>query len=165
MDRPRRRHGPSLTRTGKGRVWLAIGGWLSIAAALLHVGCIIGGPDWYRFFGAGEAMAVMAEQGSLYPPILTLFIASILAIWALYAFSGATKIRRIPLLRTGLVTISIIYLVRGMVVIPVFLSAHVPATPFNIWSSAIVLVYGITYAVGTWLCWPALAPTDRSDEK
>ena len=33
---------------------LVTGGLLSVAASLLHIGCIIGGPDWYRFFGAGE---------------------------------------------------------------------------------------------------------------
>ena len=28
-----------------------------LIAALLHVACIVGGPAWYRFFGAGERMA------------------------------------------------------------------------------------------------------------
>lgn len=34
--------------------WLIAGGLLSAAAALLHIAVIVGGPDWYRFFGAGE---------------------------------------------------------------------------------------------------------------
>jgi hypothetical protein len=42
---------------------LIASGWMSVAASLLHIGCIIGGPDWYRFFGAGEQMAKMAERG------------------------------------------------------------------------------------------------------
>lgn len=88
---------------------LIIGGLLSVAAALLHIGCIIGGPDWYRFFGAGEAMATLAEQGSMTPTPLTLGIAGILAIWAAYAFSGAGLLPRLPLLRTGLVVISAVY--------------------------------------------------------
>jgi len=46
-----------------GSRWLVVGGWLSVAASLLHIGCIIGGPDWYRFFGAGEEMAQAAARG------------------------------------------------------------------------------------------------------
>ncbi|MBW8842017.1 MAG: hypothetical protein JF608_09450 [Sphingomonadales bacterium] len=33
--------------------WLLAASILNGAAALLHLGCILGGPGWYRFFGAG----------------------------------------------------------------------------------------------------------------
>src|SRR3546814_5357018 len=55
-----------------GSTWLIIGGWLSVAAALLHIACIFGGPDWYRFFGAGEGMARAAARGDLRPTLITL---------------------------------------------------------------------------------------------
>ena len=137
---------------------LILGGWLSVAASLLHIGCIIGGPDWYRFFGAGEEMAVMAEQGSMTPTLLTLGIAAILAVWAAYAFSGAGLLPRLPLLRTGLVVISAIYLLRGLALIPALVINGASVMPFILWSSLIVLVYGIAYAVGTWTAWPHLRP-------
>ena len=137
---------------------LIIGGWLSVAASLLHIGCIIGGPEWYRFFGAGEGMATMAEQGSMTPTLLTLGIAAILAIWAAYAFSGAGLLPRLPLLRTGLVVISAIYLLRGLALIPALVINGASVMPFILWSSLIVLVYGIAYAVGTWTAWPNLKP-------
>lgn len=135
---------------------LIIAGWLSVAASLLHIGCIIGGPEWYRFFGAGEAMATMAEQGSMTPTLLTLGIAAVLAIWAAYAFSGAGLLPRLPLLRTGLVVISAIYLLRGLALIPARVINGADVMPFILWSSLIVLVYGIAYAVGTWTAWPHL---------
>ena len=75
--------------------WLIAGGLLSAAAALLHLGAIPGGGDWYRFFGAGEAMARAAEQGDLRPPMMTIAIAAILATWAAYAFAGAGLVRAI----------------------------------------------------------------------
>ena len=137
---------------------LVIGGLLSVAASLLHIGCIIGGPDWYRFFGAGEQMATMAEQGSMTPTLLTLGIAVILAIWAAYAFSGAGLLPRLPLLRTGLVTISAIYLLRGLALIPALIINRGDLMPFVLWSSLIVLVYGLAYAIGTWQAWPNLRP-------
>lgn len=137
---------------------LVIGGLLSVVASLLHIGCIIGGPDWYRFFGAGEQMATMAEQGSMTPTLLTLGIAVILAIWAAYAFSGAGLLPRLPLLRTGLVTISAIYLLRGLALIPALIINRGNVMPFVLWSSLIVLVYGLAYAIGTWQAWPNLRP-------
>lgn len=135
---------------------LVTGGVLSLAASLLHIACIVGGPDWYRFLGAGEGMATMAEQGSVVPTLLTLGIATVLAIWAAYAFSGAGLIPRLPLLRTGLVVISAIYLLRGLALIPALAINGGDVMPFILWSSLIVLVYGVAYAVGTWVAWPGL---------
>ena len=140
--------------------FLIAGGILSASASLLHLAVIIGGPDWYRFFGAGEGMARMAEQGSWTPTVITLGIASVLAVWSAYAFSGAGLFSRLPLLRTGLVVISLIYLARGLVLIPAMIlnpQGLAGITPFIWWSSLIVLVYGVAYAVGTWTAWQALS--------
>ncbi len=139
--------------------FLIAGGILSAGASLLHLGVIIGGPDWYRFFGAGEGMARMAEQGSWTPTVITLGIASVLAVWSAYAFSGAGVIPRLPLIRTALVLISGVYLLRGLVLIPALVINRGEVMPFILWSSLIVLIYGITYAVGTWKAWPALRNT------
>ncbi|PCJ30731.1 MAG: hypothetical protein COA93_11940 [Alphaproteobacteria bacterium] len=128
---------------------LLFGGILSLIAALLHISIIFGGPDWYRFFGAGEEMAIMAENGSWYPPLVTSGIALVLFIWALYAFSGAGIIRKLPLLRIGLVIISGIYLLRGLAVIPAYFLMPQIIDDFLVWSSLICLIYGIIYAVGT----------------
>ena len=136
--------------------WLIAGGLLSAAAALLHVAVIVGGPDWYRFFGAGEGLAQAAERGSWTPLVITLGIAAILAIWSAYAFSGAGLIPRLPLLRTGLVTISLIYLARGLILFPLLVFKPDAVNAFAVWSSLIVLAYGLAYAVGTWRAWTFL---------
>ena len=138
--------------------WLIAGGWLSLAAAAVHVACIFGGPDWYRFFGAGEPIAQADERGSWVPALMTIGIASVLSLWAAYAFAGAGVIRRLPLLRTGLVVISAIYLARGaMLFMPETFSRPDLSPAFMFWSSLIVLVYGTAYAVGTWRAWPYLS--------
>jgi hypothetical protein len=138
--------------------WLMAGGLLSAAASVLHLAVIVGGPAWYRFFGAGEAMARAAERGSATPAFITLAIAAVLAIWALYAFSGAGLIRRLPLLRTALVTITAIYLARGLLLFPSLALKPELVDAFAVWSSLIVLVYGIAYAVGSWTAWRDLSP-------
>jgi hypothetical protein len=90
------------------------------------------------------------------PGLLTAAIALILAVWALYAFSGAGLIRRMPLLRTALVLITGIYLLRGLALVPMLALKPQLVDTFAIASSLVVLAYGIAYAVGTWLAWLSL---------
>ena len=137
--------------------WLMTAGILSALAAGLHLAIIVGGPDWYRYFGAGERMARMAERGVPTPAIFAAAIAVVLTLWAAYAFSGAGLLRRLPLLRTGLVVISAIYLLRGLVLLPMLILKPEMVDGFALWSSLVVLAYGLVYAAGTWTAWPALS--------
>lgn len=141
-----------------GSTWLIVGGWLSVAAALLHIACIFGGPEWYRFFGAGEGMARAAARSELRPTLITLGIATVLLVWAAYAFSGAGSLPRLPLLGTGLVVITAIYLLRGLLFVPLHVWRPQHSDSFAIWSSLIVLAYGAVHAVGTFRAWRYLAP-------
>lgn len=141
--------------------WLVAGGALTAAASILHLVIIVGGPDWYRFFGAGEGMARMAEQERLEPTLITLGIAAVLAVWAAYAFAGAGLIRRLPLIRTALVAISMIYLLRGLILVPLVAFSPELIDAFTLWSSLIVLAYGLLYALGTMRAWPALSGARR----
>ena len=152
--------GPTAERSlvSSGRTWLVAAGCLSLAAALVHVATIFGGPDWYRFFGAGEPIARAAERGSWVPAAMTSVIAAVLGLWAAYAFAGAGLVRALPLMRTALVIISAIYLARGMLVFqPAWFNRGDLSPAFMLWSSLIVLVFGVVYAVGTWLAWPRLS--------
>lgn len=133
---------------------LTIGGYLSFVAALLHIGCVIGGPDWYRFFGAGEQMAQLAVHGDPFPATVTLSIAGVLTVWGLYALSGAGIVVKLPLLKSGLILITVIYLVRGVagLVAPLVTSAPViqqNSVTFWLVSSLICCVYGTFYLLGT----------------
>ena len=136
--------------------WLVAAGVLSAVASLLHVATIVGGADWYRFFGAGEEMARAAERGSVMPGLVTGAIATILAAWALYAFSAAGLVRRLPLMRTALVLITGVYMLRALALVPLLALKPQLVDTFAIVSSLIVLCYGVAYAVGTWLAWPFL---------
>ncbi|MEO7178230.1 MAG: hypothetical protein ABIW83_05250 [Allosphingosinicella sp.] len=136
--------------------WLIAAAMLSAGASLLHLAAIAGGPSWYRFLGAGERMARLAEAGSPRPTLITVAIAALLASWAAYALAGAGLMPRLPLMRTALVAITAIYLLRGLVLLPALAMNGGRASPFLWWSSFIVLGYGIVYAVGTVQAWPAL---------
>lgn len=133
-----------------GNRYLVAGAWCCFAAALAHLGCIMFGGDWYRFFGAGEQIARMAEQGLWYPTLVTSFIVAMLVVWGCYALSGAGVIRRLPLTKLALVLISGVFLLRGVAFVglmPMF-----PENSLTFWlvSSAICLLIGGLFAVGTW---------------
>ncbi|GGY55618.1 hypothetical protein [Pseudoduganella albidiflava] len=140
---------------------LSLAAALSALAALLHLACIYFGAPWYRALGAGEEMARMAEAGSSYPAIVTLCIAGILFLWALYALSGAGVIGRLPLLRTALAAITAVYLLRGFGGVFVMSDAPGRSANFWLWSSAICAVFGIVHAAGLWQSWARLAPQRR----
>lgn len=136
---------------------LIIAGVLSAVAALMHIGCIYFGAQWYRFFGAGEQMALMAEQGSLRPTIITSVIVVVLSIWSAYAFSAAQVIPKLPLIRTALIVITSVYLLRGIAGF-FFISNPIGRSPeFWFWSSVICLIFGLFHLFGLKQQWPQLS--------
>lgn len=129
-------------------------------AALAHAGCIVFGGDWYRFFGAGEEMARMAEQGRWYPSVVTSGIVIVLLIWALYGLSGSGAIKRLPLTRLALVVISGVFLLRGFSFVGLMPLFPENSLAFWIVSSAICLSIGLLFAVGTFQQWSNLGRQD-----
>jgi len=139
---------------------LIAGGVLTGVAALLHIAMILGGADWYRFFGAGEEMAKLAASGSTYPAMNAAGIAVILGIWTLYAFSGAGVVRRLPFLRSVLALIAVVFLMRGVIGVPMVLLMDDPYAielrarmMFVAVTSVIIFSLGLCYAIGTILLW------------
>ena len=97
-----------------GRTLLLIAAGCSTFVAGLHLAILIVGPAWYRYFGAPSLAAQIEAGAALVPILLTVAVAAVAAVWACYALSGASAIRRLPLLRAGLYTIAVIYLLRGL---------------------------------------------------
>lgn len=143
--------------------WLLAAGGLSALAAALHVGCVFGGPSWYRFFGAGEAMARLAARGSPTPALYAFAIAAVLCGWSAYAFSGAGALPRFPFLRPVLVAICGVYLLRAAALPALLAYATGPgrSAAFMVWSSGIVLAYGLVHAIGICTGWTDLAARGR----
>lgn len=137
--------------------YLVAGAVLSAIAALLHLGCLFFGPSWYRFFGAGERMAQLSAAGSIVPTLITAGIAAVLALWSLYALSGAGVIPRLPLVRLALCVITGIYLLRGLA--GLLLAVAAPGergVAFWCWSSVICLSMGALHLVGIRQVWSQL---------
>lgn len=137
-------------------IYLILAGVLSTTAATLHVGCIMFGAPWYRFFGAGEQMVLLSERGSIKPTIITSTITLTLATWASYAFSAAGLIGRFPFTRTTLVMITSIYFGRGIVGV-FFINNPIERSPqFWLWSSVMCLFIGAIHLIGLQQQWTSL---------
>lgn len=101
-------------------------------------------------------MARAVERGALAPLLITVFIAGVLGVWALYAFSAAGLVPRLPLRRTALVAISAVLLLRGLGV-PLMQAWRPDLSPaFIWWTAAIVTGYGLIFANATRLAWASL---------
>ncbi len=137
-------------------IWLVIAGALNAIAALLHLGCIYFGAQWYRFFGAGEHMVMLAEQGSIEPVLITSAIALVLVTWSLYALSAAGLIFKLPLTRTALLLITLIYLIRGAAGFLLIQNPMGRTPDFWVWSSLICLAFGVVHLVGLKTQWKNL---------
>ncbi len=139
--------------------YLIVGGGLSVLASLIHVGCIIFGAPWYRFFGAGEQMALLAQQGSLQPTLITSFIALVLFVWALYAFVAdgllVTLKEMLPFQGFVLVAITSIYLLRGVAGFFLINNPMGRTVEFWVWSSLICLLVGLVHLFGLRQQWAA----------
>jgi len=148
----------------RGRSFLAVGGALSAALAVLHIIVIIIGPAAYRYFGAPDEFATMAEAGSYAPAVLTGIFALIFALWAVYAFAGARMIPRPPMIRLALVLIAGVYIVRGLSALPeaLLLMQSPGAFPARfLVFSVISLVTGVFYALGIRQAWRRLRYRDH----
>ena len=133
-----------------GRVLLLVAACCSAIVAAVHVAILLGGPSWYRWFGA-PSLADQIERGSVVGPVvLTLAVVAVFVVWAGYGLSGAGVVRRLPLLRTALYAIAVIYLLRGWPVVlevPAALHGKLPAR-FPVFSAYSALS-GVVYLLGT----------------
>jgi len=108
-------------------------------------------PALYRHISAGQesALAQMAEQGSTPTTITTVALALIFGIWALHAFSGAGLINPLPWLRSALIAMGVIYILRALFIPTELNMALNQGYPFRfVVFSTISLVAGLLYLIG-----------------
>ncbi len=125
---------------------LVIGGYFSLAFAVFQLSGIWWPVSAIRYFGGPVQLR---EERPLAYGLLCLVVSVIVAVFGLYALSGAGKIRRLPLLRTALTVATSIYLLRGLLIIPQipFVLKHPDLVLFLIFS-LISLCVGIIHLGG-----------------
>ena len=137
---------PTLKNNSIRNYALLAGGYFSLAFAAFQVSGIWWTSDTIRHWGGPADLSV---QKPLVYALLCLAVAAVVAMFGLYALSGAGKIRRLPLLRTGLTVTTAIYLARGLLFIPQFpvVWKHPHLARFLVFS-LISLGVGVVYLIG-----------------
>ena len=130
------------------RYFLILGSGVSFFIAVLHLALVFK-PQWYRYFGADELVR-LHEQGSPFTVLVTSGLALMFAVWGAYALSGAGVIGQLPLLRTLLISIGVIYVLRGLLLPSELLKVLQSGYPvrFVVFSTG-SLVAGLLYLVGS----------------
>ena len=138
---------------------LLMAGTSSAAIAALHVVIVFLGAPAYRYFGAPRELVRLAEARSLVPAAITFGLALLFCLFAAYAFAAAGAIPRLPLMRTALAGISIIYLLRGVSAVPQGIALALRpdlVRPRDFVFSAVAMIVGVAYALGTRAVWSGL---------
>lgn len=137
-------------------VFLALGAVFSAIAAALHFACVFWGAPGFRFLGAGEPIAQMAEVGHWYPNFIAFAIGTLLTVWAVYALSGAGLLVQLPFARLVLSAITGVYLARALA-FPLLKPAF-PGNSDTFWlvTSSICLVIGLIHLLGLRQVWSQL---------
>lgn len=132
------------------KFFLIVGGTISALISILHVFLALK-PEYYKYIAPGQesALAQMAVQGSNLIVTASIALALIFAIWALYAFSGAGLVSRLPLLGKALIAIGVIYVLRSLFLPSEINMVLTQGYPFRfVVYSTISLVAGLFYLVG-----------------
>jgi hypothetical protein len=134
------------------KLWLKIAAGLSFFMAICQT-VISLWPAPAAYFEAPPSLLENRMQLFLYGEGAAL----ILIVFGLYALSGAGSIRRLPLLRLGLIGISSLFLLRGLFfIISLLIVLGVLRGEILIQGEIATLLFlaaGISYAVGTGLNW------------
>ncbi len=147
-----------------GRAALAVAGTANLGVALLHAAMVVVGPAAYLYFGAGPRFAARAAAGSPVPAVVTLMLAVAFAVMGLYALSGARCLPRLPLLRTVILLVGVVYVLRGLVLVPelrALLVLHAPVAVRMMVFSGVSLAIGLLYLAGAAAEWGTLSRRSR----
>ena len=123
-------------------------GVIASASAIWHLLCILGGPSWFAFARAPQQVIDSSQQGTLLAPIGTVIVASLMFACTVFSFSAVGLIRKVPLLKSALITIAVLCTLRGLIAIPTF----VTPTGLDIWqivASTVWLYVGICFVAGS----------------
>lgn len=157
--------GPSAPVSRVRGAWLMAAALASFGLVAAHLAAIVIGLPAYEFMTAPRDMILLAQQGSIRPALVTLVVSAVFALFGLYALSGAGRARTLPVLRIGLIFISTVFLLRGLLLFPeIVILTHTGDVPRRALAFSFVsLCIATCYIVGTARRWPYL-PTSRLED-
>jgi hypothetical protein len=129
---------------------LRIGGWTNIVIGVGHLVGLLWAREFFYWTGVGADMERLADVHTLLPYALTVIVASFFIGFGLYALSGAGDLRPLPLLRSVIVAIAGVYLLRGLSGIAFQTEGGSLLSLLEVAYSAVALLVGLCFAFGAW---------------
>ena len=128
-------------------LFLILGGSASFFIFILHLVLTVN-PKLYGFFGA-EELVKLHREGSKMPRLASIFLALMFFVWGVYALSGAGLLQTLPWLKTILLVIGGIYILRGLMLPSDFVKTlrDIKQAKFIVFS-AFSLAVGLLYLFG-----------------
>jgi putative oxidoreductase len=141
----------------KANYYLIAGGVISALISIFHVLLVLN-PGLFSYISPDQESG-LAQMGFMLLVIPTFILALIFAIWTLYAFSGAGLIRQLPRLRTALIVIGVIYILRALFLPFEINMVLIQGYPFRfVVFSSISLLAGLLYLLGVYKLRTSLNP-------
>ncbi len=137
---------------------LLTGASIFLFGAGIHWSAPLLGPDWYAFLEAPASVVASARQDTPLATVGVGVIGGLMFACALYGLAARSRTFRPPLLRTALVAISLVCLLRGLILIPLVLvyPGRFKTEGFDIVASVVWFLAGATYLMGLIGSWRRL---------
>tara|TARA_Y100001968_G_scaffold322586_1_gene358923 strand:+ start:4133 stop:4570 length:438 start_codon:yes stop_codon:yes gene_type:complete len=134
--------------TKQGAVLLFIAGVIAVLTAFAHLSCIFLGPQCFETQMAPVSVIESAKAGTLLAPLGTVVVSTVFIVFGCYAFSGATLIRRLPLLSFGIYAIAAACIIRGILPIQLWIRQPDRVTDTVLIVGGVWLLVGLCYFFG-----------------
>ena len=134
--------------TKQGAVLLFIAGVIAVLTAFAHLSCIFLGPQCFETQMAPVSVIESAKAGTLLAPLGTVVVSTVFIVFGCYAFSGATLIRRLPLLSFGIYAIAAACIIRGILPIQLWIRQPDRVTDTVLIGGGVWLLVGLCYFFG-----------------
>lgn len=121
---------------------------LALITALAHMSCIVLGAECYRAQMAPEYLIELSQTTPWQAAFETTLVSMLFVACAVYCLSGARFIKKLPLLKQAMITISSICMLRGLATVPLSLMFPNNITTFSIVAGALWFLAGLFCFVG-----------------
>jgi hypothetical protein len=123
-------------------------GIIASASVIWHMLCIFGGSSWFAFARAPQQIIESAQQGTMLAPIGTMIVAILMFTCTIFALSAVGVIRKVPLLKSALITIASLCILRALIAIPTF-ATSIGLDVWQIVASSVWFYVGICFVAGS----------------
>ncbi|TMO56411.1 hypothetical protein [Pseudoalteromonas phenolica] len=133
-----------MKKNSSGAILLISVAVLALFTALSHMSCIMLGPECYRAQMAPEALIELSKSAPWRAAFETTLVSLLFVATAIFCLSGAGVIRKMPMLKPAIITISVICTLREIATLPLSMLFPEQVTAFSIIAGILWFFAGVS---------------------